>query len=259
MDFINGNTMAGIADYVITADNPEISPRIGAVDIIYCKTDFIPGLFNYLKEINHKKYTLITGMSDKAITKSRIKTKPDCVNRWFAVNAVTEHPQLFPIPLGIENHMGFSKGKFTGHTWLAENVDRLHTRQKDDVIYCNFNTATNPKQRGNIVSVLKAKGFIVYEYDRLPYKDYCELMSECKYVLCPPGNGVDTHRLWEALYLGCVPITLKSRVYQSYSLPIIQVGNWEDLTVEMLAINRKYDYPELYSWYWEGIIKNNGK
>ena len=25
-------------------------------------------------------------------------------------------------------------------------------------------------------------------------------------VAAPRGNGLDTHRLWEALYLGCVPI-----------------------------------------------------
>jgi hypothetical protein len=27
-----------------------------------------------------------------------------------------------------------------------------------------------------------------------------------KYVICPRGNGIDTHRVWEALYLGVVPV-----------------------------------------------------
>jgi len=80
-------------------------------------------------------------------------------------------------------------------------------------------------------------------------------MSKYKFVVCPPGNGVDTHRLWEALYLGCIPITLKHRIYRDYNLPIIQLNSWEEITPELLE---KYSYndnmEQLYMTYWKNII-----
>lgn len=256
MEFINGNTMAEIAGYVITADSSEITPRIGAARVVYCKTNFLPGLFRYLRNTDNREYILITGMSDKPINKSRFEKKPKCIKRWFAVNAVYDHPDLIPIPLGIENHMGMSKGQYTDHKWLVENIDYLQVQTKHDVIYCNYKEHTNPKLRKGIVSSLSKKGFDLRVDDFMSYPDYCQRMAECKYVLCPPGNGIDTHRLWEALYMGCVPITLESRIYQFYDLPIIQVKSWEDLTGRKLNRNRKFDYCQLYMSYWKEKIEN---
>jgi len=50
-------------------------------------------------------------------------------------------------------------------------------------------------------------------------------------VACPAGTGVDTHRFWEALYLGSVPIVLRGQLSAMYeNLPVIQLNAWEDLT-----------------------------
>jgi hypothetical protein len=35
-------------------------------------------------------------------------------------------------------------------------------------------------------------------------------------MLCPIGNGLDSHRLWEALHLGCIPITRRITNYIQY-------------------------------------------
>ena len=38
------------------------------------------------------------------------KTKPKNIKNWFAQNVNYKHPNLIPLPIGLENHEGPSKG-----------------------------------------------------------------------------------------------------------------------------------------------------
>jgi hypothetical protein len=64
-------------------------------------------------------------------------------------------------------------------------------------------------------------------------------------VLCPAGNGVDTHRLWEVLYLKRIPITIKVGDYKIYKLyeklPIIILENESDLYDKVLLTKKLYE------------------
>ena len=42
--------------------------------------------------------------------------------------------------------------------------------------------------------------------ERLCQTDYLQKLRTCRFVVCPRGNGLDTHATWEALMCGCVPI-----------------------------------------------------
>ena len=70
----------------------------------------------------------------------------------------------------------------------------------------------------------------------LPVAENVKRLAQYKWCICPEGNGVDTHRLWEAMYLGCVPIVLKSPFidtlmhYTGGELPIYVIDAWSDLT-----------------------------
>jgi hypothetical protein len=56
-----------------------------------------------------------------------------------------------------------------------------------------------------------------------------------KFVVAPRGNGWDTHRLWEALYLGCVPIVESSVLDPLYKqLPVLIVNTWKGLDKDAL-------------------------
>jgi hypothetical protein len=63
-------------------------------------------------------------------------------------------------------------------------------------------------------------------------------------VICPAGNGVDTHRIWEILYSNRVPITIKTGNYKIYDLyeklPIIILDTISDL-MNLDLINEKYE------------------
>ena len=67
------------------------------------------------------------------------------------------------------------------------------------------------------------------------FDEYLDNIYNHKFVFSPEGNGMDTHRTWECLYVGTIPIerrNLNNRFYTD--LPICFVDNWEDLTEEFL-------------------------
>ena len=41
-------------------------------------------------------------------------------------------------------------------------------------------------------------------------------LSQSKFALCPSGNGFDTHRFWQALYLGCLPVTRRCNALKAF-------------------------------------------
>jgi hypothetical protein len=53
-----------------------------------------------------------------------------------------------------------------------------------------------------------------------------------KFTLCPEGNGLDTHRVWEALLAKVVPIVLESdfsKNLKNLGIPVLMIQNWDDL------------------------------
>jgi hypothetical protein len=85
-------------------------------------------------------------------------------------------------------------------------------------------------------------------------------MSKCKFVISPPGNGIDCHRTWEALYMGCIPIVIKNDIYDNWSdLPILQVESYSQLTNETLENFLKKDFNSemIEMEYWTKKIKQS--
>jgi hypothetical protein len=272
-DYINGNKFADLADFVII---PPFSYDVFSKNgIIFCKTDYLESFFELIK-FSNRKYVLITHASDYEIDYLKFSRKPPCIKKWFAENAKYEHPDLIPIPIGIENtkeEKGCGKG-----LQIEENLKLLLEKQEyfinkkkiEDTIFCSFRvdyhfangTWTNPLRK-NIISILENLGIKYYQPNKsLAYPEFCEALTNYKFVMAPPGNGLgDTHRLWETLYMGCIPITLKSRIYKFYNLPILQVNNWTDLSTELLLDyleGMKRDnfnnYEQLTMTYWKNRI-----
>ena len=93
-------------------------------------------------------------------------------------------------------------------------------------------------------------------------KPFFDNMVRSQFVLCPDGNGIDTIRLWEALYLGCIPI-VKPHVFTRYfarNLPIVIVNDWEEITLKFLIDKfneikaKTYCYDELKISYWRDVL-----
>ena len=268
MKIINGNEFAKISHFYIDEDLNNCKPAGGlTIDIlsqdaiIYCKTDYLAELFNLIK-FSSRRYILITHDSDYSINHAKFHTKPACIEKWFGKNVTIDHPDLINIPIGVENEIRREGGPLpkVDYPWFYENMENLSKKPKrDNVVYCNWNPATNPTRYHIIENLEKNNISIEFEKEKLSHKDYCHKLSDYQYVLCPPGNGVSTHRFWETLYLGSIPIVLNHRIYRDYTLPFIKLNRWEDLTNDILAKFDKnsYSYEMLDMEYWAELIKKS--
>ena len=260
MNLINGVNLQQAANAVYDIDRRDDLNSLKDGDVIWCKTDYLYELFNQIKD-RKEKFKLITHCSDYSITEILFTNKPKCITKWFAENVDYKHPDLIPVPLGVENHFTKNKGSNTDFDVLVESVKNKHyfTDKISNKVFCNFRP-THLERREATHALLKTGVGYFYPPTK-DYTTYCEHLKMYLYIACPRGNGIDTHRLWETLYHGNIPIVKKHFMYDTYCLPIIQVNSWEEVTEELLIYpwhnyeKKEFNFEQLELNYWLNKIQ----
>ena len=277
-----------VYDEEITNDIISKGFENGKSPIIFLKTEL---LFYYIKSLLslNKKYILITTCNDDlcvpyielpqnnyeiiSITTKLLENEK--LIKWFTKNPCIKHPKLMPIPLG-------PKWQYTSHNFFGEDkapIMKILNKYcvepekyfndktlKTKLLYFNFSLGTtdNPlikehkNIRRNIESLFRNKGF--YFNENSNFEGYIKELSSYKFCLSPPGRGVDTHRTWEALALGCYPIIKSSPLDCMFEgLPVIIVNNWNEVTPDFLDKYKNLptliSYPEkMFMKYWNTYI-----
>ena len=100
-----------------------------------------------------------------------------------------------------------------------------------------------------------------YQGGKLNPWRYLLHVARSKFVLSPPGDGMDCYRTWEALYVGSIPIIVESSINSIFDrLPVLIVKRYEDITLPFLEnvyenmTRQTYDYRRLYKGYWQRQI-----
>ena len=249
-----------IDDYKIISENSEFTGlklknlEIKNGDTVFCNSSYLSLFFKYLERLNKiTSITLITSQSDFSVTKKVFINKPESVTRWFAVNVAYKDSCLIPIPLGLANN--YSPKNVRINDLVNFKFEKV---KKVNKLYVNLRKSTNYKERENIENIFRNKEWVVIKEPNLSIDDYISDLNKYKFIFCPWGNGFDTHRIWEALYCGSIPIT-KSHVGLSFgSLPIISFENFNNLSIEKLITesNKKdYNFEPLNLKYWNQLIK----
>jgi hypothetical protein len=125
--------------------------------------------------------------------------------------------KLISIPIGIENKQWFDHAIF-------EEVREMNIKKSKD-IYFYFSLDTHFTRR-DCYDKLKDK--LTWNVKRSK-EDYFKELACHKYAICPRGNGLDTHRIWECLYLNVIPIVHKNDFINIDNLPIIILHDWCDI------------------------------
>lgn len=239
--------------------------------IKFCKTDFILNEFAKIKKIPHD-IILITGNSDFPINDYHVERVPKNVKKWFAQNALSNNEILECIPTGLENKEFCKReGHGIGYYDLVSEKEFLINRnlniKPSKFIYANFNIQTNLQERTKCLNIIKKCDFIDWDNGGLSLELFFNKILEYEMIVCPVGNGVDTHRLWEVLYSNRIPITIKIgnfNIYKLYqNLPIIILDSYEDLLNheliknELNKINQKKENLYMCNFdYWKQKINN---
>lgn len=98
---------------------------------------------------------------------------------------------------------------------------------------------------------------------KLPMDDYLERLEESVAIVCPPGNGVDTHRHWESLYKGAWAVVEDNAHTQNLlreypSLPLIPIKDIEDLRPLPVPVLQPCPFhPLLLREYWAIRVRSH--
>ena len=201
-----------------------------------------------------KPFVIVTVEHDDSVPPRKNMLDLPLLQAWFGWNTGIEHPKLHPIPIGLNEgrHFGVIKSSMQKH----------RSNSKLNRVLVNFKQDRDVRKK--LWKLSRDWSFA----DRLPYDtsggqskknvigittddSYYKMLSKYKYVACPKGLGIDTHRTWESLYMGAIPIVLKSSISPVYEgLPVIQLDRWEELNEELLFIPENSSYEKLDLDFW---------
>lgn len=120
--------------------------------------------------------------------------------------------------------------------------------------------------RTSIFNQIKSTGLIDYPTERMPRHFLWEVKGQYAFSISPRGIGLDCHRTWEDLVLGCIVIVKSSPLNPLYEgLPVVIVKDWSEITPENFEKWLKQygdaftnpDYRErLTNTYWMNVIRS---
>lgn len=241
-------------------------------------------MYNILPRLNYK-FILVTGDGDDTMPNDMFDTSTfnniinnEKIIHWYSVNCIEElHPKLSLIPIGVNFH-SLSFGEFCGWNNTSQSpkeqeeaieyirLNSLPFYKRENICYSNFHFVRYDMfgdSRTEAISKI-SKDLVFYEPNFVSRFETWSNQSKYSFVLSPMGQGMDCHRTWEALMLGCIVIVKRSPLDSLYNrLPVLIVDDWSDITETLLQKtieefkNTEFDYNRIELKYWVDKIKNN--
>ena len=259
-------------------------------DTIYVRFDNLKEFINKFNIINNK-IILVIGDGDETFPDSFFDSDEKFINfienpniiHIFAINVNKTHSKLTPIPIGLNYHtlakgikvIGGTKPEW-GATMTPEEQDKeieeirnkgLPFSKRSIKCYSNFHfnmqrDRIHTQDRHDAKEQIPEE-CIYYEPKHILRKETYLKQLEYAFVVCPHGNGLDCHRQWEALVLGCIPIVKSSSIDILYDdLPVLIVKEWSDINNKLLQStihtfkNKQFNYNKLNLVYWMSKVNS---
>jgi hypothetical protein len=250
--------------------------KLSENDLLYIKPDALYHFSSLLNNIS-KKIILVSNCSDYTIPNEVFPNNIEFLNlinsdkiiHCFFQNCIYDHPKITKIPIGMDyhtirnenNHIWGSKSSPFDQENLLINIKNNSLPFNERIIKCysNFHFSINTKYGYDRLDAINNinKDLIFYEPVQINRIDSWKNQSQYAFSISPHGNGLDCHRTWEALILGCIPIVKKSEIDSLYAeLPVLIVSEWSNITQELLENtmidfkNKVFNYDKLLLSYW---------
>jgi len=213
-------------------------------ELIFCKTDYILQLFLAIQQIhdNTVPFTIVTHDSDYCITEEMVNFIQDRPIKWWGINCETQKANS--IPLGIAN-------SYCGITMKSK--DFIKSQSPTKLLYLNHRIETHPVSRAWLYDHFSGKDWCTIRnpYPKGEIAAYRDELLDHKFIICPRGNGIDTHRMWEALYCGVIPVVMRHRTHSNLegNLPILFVDDYREINEKIL--NNFYTNSKEKSWNYD--------
>jgi hypothetical protein len=197
---------------------------------------------------------------------------PLCIH-WYTQNCTLKHPKVSPIPIGLDYH---SAANVSSPLDQEKEILSIAAGAKpfwERKIKCYGNYHFNVYHKyytSERIDCFKQVMFPLVDYEQSPVSrtSTWNKSTEYAFVLSPAGMGLDCHRTWESIVLGCIPII--RRMGDPYEdlfldLPVLLVDKWSDITPELLQKTiidfkdktqaQQFNMEKLKLSYWVNLIK----
>ena len=250
---------------------------------IYVCSDLLKFFVNEIFPKIQTTFVLVTGDSDLCVPRDilsqndtfRLINSPYLL-KWFAQNTrFIENNKIVQMPIGLDYHTIASNPK---HPWKVSSESHLPGSQENILmglkektvpfyeripkIYITFIT-TNDRfnQRKDSLKIIPKE--LMIKKDKFTSRtELWKEMINYTFILSPAGIGLDCHRTWEALCLGCIPIVCIPEFKNMFEdLPVLVVNKWEEITKELLQKTielfktKKFNYEKLKLSYWKNMME----
>jgi hypothetical protein len=245
-DFISGYFYYRSCDwsfcprYVLNFDVSKIKEN----DTVFLNLDYFENFLNILKLNNNiPKFILVTQNSDRDFTEMMFNLIGNYTNKILAINSTFSNEKVEKIPLGFNDHS----------TEILDN-EIFDFVKKKNLVYINFKLHHHP-DRKTCFNYFSTLDWVDIENgstttNPLSLDDFYKKLKTYKYCISPRGTGIDTHRLYESLLYGVIPIVVKSDLDDLYSkFPILLVEKWEDVTFDFLQDEYETNLAKYLDWY----------
>ena len=231
--FLSGDTFRGLAE-VIVERGRWFQNRTGIRNLLFAEADeinqsqFRRKCENWVSENNWTQPQLVIHNGDRKPLRSSLLSLRETFDQIYAANFVDEIDGVQALPIGLENaHL-----RKNGVVRVFDKAQKLAARsrfQRPRTVGVSFNVRTNRMVREPAKAAMLGAGWSFQEPSMSP-ADYVKWVQETKFIISPPGNGDDCHRTWEAVYLGAVPVVLKSALHPDLirDAPILAVESYEE-------------------------------
>jgi len=263
--FFNNRGLAQLSDKkldIIPSDNgsnfdKKYFENLKDFDKIFLTTDMFK---KFIKEVNiYKKIIIILSCSDHGFPNEF--SKIDKINyidfiennknilKVFCGNYDLDydHYKIKCIPIGIDYH-----------TLTKKNINPFEQEKKMFTIYKNSNIfekrldkcysffhfiekhleeiyKRHNSDRYKAKDALDKVNFNVFQVKKISREETWKNMVKYKWIISPHGNGLDCHRTYEAIALGCIPVVKSSTLDIMYKdMPIIILNDWNEISLELL-------------------------
>jgi len=243
-------------------------------DLVFLK---VRDITSFVMNPPGKKVRLVVANNDETFTDHYMGLVKPYTTEVYAVNSSAEGAIQIP--------MGFRDSQYTPHKVMFD-IKNEPGGERNILCLVNFLmattnlTVTSKESRGERQRALDAftgkdwvsiSDYIKYDFGKsLNHSDeetqrrrveYYQQLKKTKFVICPPGAGMDTHRVYESLFFGCIPVVKTSFLDPMYKKlgGCWIVNDWNDVTqeeCERLWELKKSDEPLLDVSQWLDISED---
>ena len=233
--FLACDTYAGESSVVLNKD-PNLDSLLitlkqrAPLRSYYVSRNNVGWLLEVLENSERMKYAnyLILGDSDESIESADLMPFKNYFDYILSTNLKSENPKtgIFGLPIGLENKSYLSSGLLNSY----KKTPSFDVADRKFGILVSWNDETFSPYRSKVKVKLSVHENAKVLRRRVPFQLIHRLARTSLMVACPRGNGFDTHRIWESLYLGALPVMTKTDFLPVFTRwPIFVVDSWESL------------------------------